>query len=123
LHVHFHVIVLAGVYVARGEGVAFFASPPPTRDALEALVKRVVARTMKWLRRKKYLREDLGADMSNEHKALSPVEQLAMLAMQRGTFETIRDAEDSSRTRMTLRAPRESQATSSPISVSTFTRR
>ena len=42
------------------------------------------------------MREDLGADTSNEHKALSPVEQLAMLAMQRGTFETIRDAEDAS---------------------------
>ena len=96
MHIHFHVVVLDGVYVARGEGVAFFASPPPTRAALEALVKRVVARTMTWLRRKKYVREDLGADTSNEHEALSPVEQLAMLAMQRGTFETIRDAEDAS---------------------------
>ena len=96
LHTHFHVVVLDGVYVARGDGVAFFASPPPTREALEALVQRVVARTMKWLKRKGYVREDLDASASNEHEPLSPLEQLAMIAMQRGTFETTRDAEDAS---------------------------
>jgi hypothetical protein len=69
---------------------------------------------MKWLKRKGYVREDLDAHASNEHEPLSPLEQLAMLAMQRGTFETIRDT--------TLRAPRESKATSSRIAVSTFTR-
>jgi hypothetical protein len=61
LHTHFHVGVLDGLYLARGEGVAFFASPPPPREALEALVKRAVVRTMKWLKRKGYVREDLDA--------------------------------------------------------------
>lgn len=81
------------MYVRRGDGVAFFASSAPTR---EALVKRVVLRTMKWLKRKGYVREDLDAHASNESKPLSPLEALAMLAMQRGTFETVRDSEDSS---------------------------
>ena len=96
MHTHFHVVVLDGVYVARGDGVAFFASPAPAREALEALVKRVVVRSMKWLKRKRYVREDLDAHASSEPKSLSPLEQLAMLAMQRGTFETIRDAKDGS---------------------------
>ena len=94
LHTHFHVVVLDGAYVRRGPGVAFFASPAPPREALEAMVKRVVRRTMKWLKRKGYVREDLDAHASNESKPLSPIEQLAMLAMQRGTFETRRDSED-----------------------------
>ncbi len=96
LHTHLHVLVLDGVYVKRGDGVAFFASPAPTREALEALVKRVVLRTMKWLKRKGYVREDLDAHASNESKPLSPLEGLAMLAMERGTFETVRDAGDAS---------------------------
>ncbi len=83
-------VVLDGVYVSRGDGVAFFASPGPTREALEALVKRVVLRTMKWLKRKRYVRENID---STEERTLSPLEALATLAMQRGTLETMRDTE------------------------------
>ena len=93
LHAHFHVVVLDGVYVERGSRLAFFASPAPPREALEALVQRVVGRTMKWLRRRGYVRADLDASESNESKPLSPLEALAMLAMQRGTLETVRDSD------------------------------
>ena len=72
-HTHFHVVVLDGVYVKRGEGVAFFASPAPTREALQVLVTRVVHRAMKWLKRKHYVREDSG---SNEEAVVTPLEAL-----------------------------------------------
>ncbi len=91
LHTHFHVVVLDGVYVERDDRLAFFASPAPAREALEALVQRVVVRSVKWLKRKGYVREDLD---SNETKPLSALEALSVLAMQRGTFETTRDAGD-----------------------------
>ena len=89
-HTHFHVVVLDGVYVKRGEGVAFFASPAPTREALQVLVTRVVHRAMKWLKRKHYVREDSG---SNEEAVVTPLEALTRLAMQRGRLETMRDSE------------------------------
>jgi Putative transposase len=94
LHTHFHVMALDGVYVERDARLAFFASPPPTREALEALVQRVVLRTMKWLKRKGYVRENLEAGESNEDKPISALEALAILAMQRGTLETMRDSDD-----------------------------
>ena len=52
-HTHFFVVVLDGVSIKRDEGVAFFASPAPTREALHVLVTRVVLRVMKWLKRKR----------------------------------------------------------------------
>ena len=67
------------MYIKRGEGVAFFASPAPTREALHVLVMRVVLRVMKWLKRKRYVREDIG---DNEEIALTPLEALTKLAMQ-----------------------------------------
>ena len=82
--------MLDGVYVKRGEGVAFFASPAPTREALQVLVTRVVHRAMKWLKRKHYVREDSG---SNEEAVVTPLEALTRLAMQRGRLETMRDSE------------------------------
>ena len=82
--------MLDGVYVKRGEGLAFFASPAPTREALQVLVTRVVLRVMKWLKRKHYVREDID---SNEEAVLTPLEASTRLAMQRGTLETMRDSE------------------------------
>jgi hypothetical protein len=42
------------------------------------------------------MREDLDANASNEPNALSPLAQLTILAMQRGTFEKTRDSDDTS---------------------------
>ena len=53
------------------------------------------------------LREDLDAHASNESKPLSSLEALSMLAMQRGTFETVRDSDDASADEDDVSAPKD----------------
>lgn len=99
---------------AKREG---FARPAPTR---EALVERVVQRTTKWLKRNAYIREDLAAHASNESKPLSSLEELAMLGMQRGRFETPRESDEARESDDNASAPK-AHANVVPISASTLT--
>ncbi len=71
----------------------FIPAPAPTREALAALVARVVQRTMKWLRKKRYLRDSDDRNESNDERALCPLEALASMAMQKGTMQTLADSD------------------------------
>jgi hypothetical protein len=99
VHTHFHVLVLDGVYLHRGDGqgeeddaLTFDAAPAPTRDELQAMVEHIHARTMKWLHRRRLIREP---DESNAPAEMSPTEALTALGMQRGTLVTMRDGAES----------------------------
>jgi hypothetical protein len=55
LNVHFHVVVLDGVFVRATEGVVFHAAPPPTVEDLATIVRRAHRRSLAWLGRHDYL--------------------------------------------------------------------
>ena len=97
VHTHFHVLVVDGVYVHRGDGqdddaVTFESAPPPSRDELQAMLEHIYARTMRWLERHHPLRD---ADESNAPAEMSPAETLTSLGMERGTLVTMRDGDQS----------------------------
>ncbi len=56
LNVHFHTIVIDGVFVREPDGeLGFVALPEPTRDELHRLVANVARRALAWLRRHGHL--------------------------------------------------------------------
>lgn len=96
LHVHFHMMVLDGVYIvdaidASGQPVLRFEqAPPPSPGELQALVEHIYARVMKWLRRRGLLRQHDDLD-DRPDDATSPTEALALFGMQRGTLVAVRN--------------------------------
>jgi hypothetical protein len=88
LHVHFHMLVLDGVYAREGDALSFVPAPTPTHAELADMVVRIHARVMKWLARRGLLRDP---DASNDTPALSPAEAVATMGMQRGTLATVRE--------------------------------
>ena len=68
LNVHFHTIVVDGVFVREPDGaLGFVALPEPTRDQLQALVSAVARRATGWLRRQGHLSDqdtDAGAELT-----------------------------------------------------------
>jgi hypothetical protein len=56
LHVHFHAVVLDGVFARDAQGrIAFHPAQPPEARDLEAIVDRTARASMAWLRRRGYL--------------------------------------------------------------------
>jgi hypothetical protein len=85
-----------GVYVEEhGEDetspLRFVPAPPPRRRELEVMLERIYVRVMKWLKKRRLLRDD---DDSHEPRAPSPNEALTLAGMQRGTLVTVRDGAD-----------------------------
>jgi hypothetical protein len=90
LHVHFHAVVLDGVLTRNPEaGVVFHPAAPPTRDELDALVRRVQKRTEAWLRRHGYLDARALEDRSNEPPLQTAIDACASIAMGRGRTATL----------------------------------
>jgi hypothetical protein len=63
IHVHFHVLCADGVYVEEPGAddrteLRFVPAPPPTRQELELMLERIYVRVMKWLKKRRLLRED-----------------------------------------------------------------
>jgi hypothetical protein len=55
LNVHFHVVVLDGVFSRDADArVRFHPAAPPTPSDLEAIVRRMQRRSMAWVRRHGY---------------------------------------------------------------------
>jgi hypothetical protein len=87
LNVHFHVVVLDGVFTRDEQRrVLFHAAPAPSPRELDAIVRRVRHRATTWLRRRGYIDERLVEARSNEHEQPSALEACAAVAMQSGTF-------------------------------------
>ena len=90
LNVHFHVVVLDGVFTRDAEGhVGFAATPAPTRAELDAIVRRVQDRSLAWLRRRGLLDERPLEERSNETSAPNALDACAAIAMQRGMVKTL----------------------------------
>jgi len=92
LNVHFHVAVLDGVFTRDEQGRArFHHAPPPTRDELDEVARRVRRRVVAWLARKG--RPDgLGAEATVAGSA-QPLDACAAIAMQRGSMRALPDDE------------------------------
>jgi hypothetical protein len=90
LNVHFHVLVLDGVFTRDAEGrVGFAAVPAPTRAELDAIVRRAQDRSRTWLRRRGLLDERSLEERSNEMAAPNAIDACAAIAMQRGTVKLL----------------------------------
>jgi hypothetical protein len=96
LHVHFHIALLDGVFTRDADaGVLFHPASTPTREELDAIVKRVEKRVMAWLRRRGYLDERAIDERSNETPAQTALEACAAIAMGRGQVATLPNDEAS----------------------------
>jgi hypothetical protein len=97
LNVHFHVVVLDGVFTREAnQRASFRAASPPTVAELEAIVVRVRVRdrSLAWLRRRGLLDERPAEERSNETPEPEALEACAAIAMQRGTHATLSSEED-----------------------------
>ena len=94
LHVHFHVMVLDGVFVRHPDaGVLFQPAAAPTSEELEAIVRRVHKRAKAWLRRHGYLDERPFEERSNELPTQTALDACAAIAMGRGQVSTLPNAD------------------------------
>ena len=94
LHVHFHVMVLDGVFVRTpGEGVFSRPASAPTSEELEAIVARVQRRAKAWLRRHGYLDVRPLEERSNELPTQTALDACAAIAMGRGQVATLPNAD------------------------------
>lgn len=94
LHVHFHVMVLDGVFVRDGDaGVRFLPASAPTREELDAVVARVNKRAGAWLRRHGYFDGRPLEEGSSEPPTQTALDACAAIAMGRGQVSTLPNAE------------------------------
>lgn len=94
LNVHFHVMVLDGVFTRDANAnPVFHPAPPPTRDELDDVVRRVHRRSIAWLARHGHV-GGTGV-LSQESTAQTSLDACAAIAMQRGAVRTLRDDSDS----------------------------
>jgi hypothetical protein len=94
LNIHFHLALLDGVFTRdEAAGVLFHPASPPTREDLDAIVKRVEKRVMAWLGRRGYLDERSIAERSNEPPAQTALDACATIAMGRGQVATLPNGE------------------------------
>jgi Putative transposase/Transposase zinc-binding domain len=90
LNVHFHVLVLDGVFSRNPLGrVLFHPAPAPTVADLGGIVERTRRRADALLRRRGYLDERPPEDRSNELRAQSALDACAAVAMGRGQVATL----------------------------------
>jgi hypothetical protein len=90
LNVHFHVVVLDGVFARDASGcVSFHPAAAPTLGDLQAIVARVERRCAAWLRRHGYVDDRPVEDRSNEPPAQTAIEACAAIAMGRGNVATL----------------------------------
>jgi hypothetical protein len=88
LNVHFHVVLLDGVFT-RDEGaqVHFHAAPAPSEEELLALATQTHPSAMRWLRRHGHLADATRAARGeSEDVTLEALQGCAEIAMQRGSF-------------------------------------
>jgi hypothetical protein len=86
LNLHMHVAVLDGVFTRDEQGVRFHSASPPDPADLDAIVRSVHRRALKWLGRRGYLNDEPLEERSNEAPEQGAIEACAAIAMQRGAF-------------------------------------
>jgi hypothetical protein len=91
LNVHFHVMVLDGVFTREEPGHPLFhPAPPPTRAELDQVVRHVHRRAVAWLARAGHLGASSEARSQDAH-AQTSLDACAAVAMGRGAVRAIRD--------------------------------
>jgi len=84
-----------GVFTRDGDGrLRFHAAPPPSRDELDEVVRRVRRRALAWFARTKHLDTHSGEPASQEPTAQTSLDACAAIAMQRGAVRALRDDPD-----------------------------
>jgi hypothetical protein len=95
LNVHYHSMLLDGAFTRDGQGRArFHPAPPPTREELGEVVRRVHRRALAWLARSNLLDASPGSKVSQEPSAQTSLDACAAIAMQRGSVQALRDGHD-----------------------------
>jgi hypothetical protein len=90
LNVHFHVVVLDGVFSREPHaGALFRAAPPPRREELDQIVRCAQKRAEAWLRRHGYLDERPVEDRSDEPPVQTALDACVSVAMARGQMATL----------------------------------
>jgi Putative transposase/Transposase zinc-binding domain len=90
LNVHFHVVVLDGVFARDASGcVSFHPATAPTLSDLQAIVTRVKNGCAAWLRRHGYIDDRPVEDRSNEASTQTAIDACAAIAMGRGNVATL----------------------------------
>jgi hypothetical protein len=85
-HVHYHCLVLDGLFVREGKAVRFHEAPPPTRAQIERVARRVRDRAVRWLGRHGHLDERAAEDRGDEPGPSSPIDACLQLALCGGTL-------------------------------------
>jgi hypothetical protein len=84
---HLHTLCADGVFDKTDDGgVRFHAAPPPDKDDVVLVAKRVRERATRWLRRHHYLDERAAEEGSNEAPERSAIEACTQLALAGGAF-------------------------------------
>ena len=69
LHVHLHTLAIDGVFDKTDDGgVCVHETPPPSKDDVEEVARRVRDRALRWLRRHSYLDERAAEERGNERR-------------------------------------------------------
>jgi Putative transposase/Transposase zinc-binding domain len=90
LNVHFHVLVLDGVFTRDEQrSVLFHPAPAPTLADLSGIVERTHRRTTKWLDQHGYLDGTPLEERSNEPPAQTALDACAAIAMRRGNVASL----------------------------------
>jgi hypothetical protein len=95
LHVHYHLVVLDGVFARDAEGqLVFHPAHAPTPAELDAIVARTARRSNGWLRRHGHVDDSPLEARSNEPPEQTALEACAAIAMGSGNVATLaRDPE------------------------------
>ena len=90
LHVHFHLLLLDGVFARDAQGrLVFHPAEAPTAADLEAIVARTARRSVVWLRKHGYLDDSPLEARSNETPVQTALDACAAIAMGRGKVASL----------------------------------
>jgi hypothetical protein len=90
LHVHFHLLVLDGVFARDTERrLVFHPAKAPTVAHLDTIVARTASRSIAWLRKHGYIVDAPLEARSNEEPAQTALDACAAIAMGRGNVSTM----------------------------------
>ena len=89
LNIHFHDLVLDGVYECEGDRAVFRRVVAPRPEDLSWVVRRFGERALRWLRRHGLLDDRSREERSNEAPEATALDACAQLALRIGPLETV----------------------------------
>src|SRR6185503_6560891 len=87
LHVHLHTLAVDGVFDKTGDGsVRVHEAPPPSKDDVDEVARRVRTRALRWFRRHGYLDERAVDERCHEPAEPDALQGCMQLALAGGAF-------------------------------------